>query len=143
MSLEVPFRRQGQSLRPVRWGAVRKLSCTHAEGCAGLYARCQVQRASHTAMPALQQLRRANNESPFFAAALDPERGQSAVAAGQLLDSLRQDWDSMEAEFEMLSAGDEQNFDLRRLLETQTDLVAKVDRLTAALVRYASLTYGS
>ncbi len=48
----------------------------------------------------------------------------------------------MEAEFAMLAAGDEKNFDLHRLLETQSQLVAKVDRLTAALVRYASLTYG-
>ncbi len=92
---------------------------------------------------AYQELRRANNENPFFAGALNPERGPSAVAAGELLTSLRKDWDTMEAEFTMLSAGDEKNFDLRRLLETQSALVAKVDRLTAALVRYASLTFGS
>ena len=92
---------------------------------------------------AYQELRRANNESPFFAAALNPERGASAVAAGELLASLRKDWDTMQDEFEMLAAGDEKNFDLRRLLETQSEVVAKVDRLAAALVRYASLTYGS
>ena len=92
---------------------------------------------------AYQELRRANNENPFFAAALNPERGRSAVAAGGLLSSLRKDWDTMEAEFAMLAAGDEKNFDLRRLLGTQSDLVSKVDRLAAALVRYASLTYGS
>ena len=57
--------------------------------------------------------------------------------------SLRQDWDGMQDEFTMLAAGDEANFDLRRLLETQSRLVAKVERLTAALIRYASLTYGS
>ncbi len=90
-----------------------------------------------------QELRRANNESPFFAAALNPARGASAVAAGELLASLRKDWDTMQAEFEMLAAGDEKNFDLRRLLETQSEVVAKVDSLAAALVRYASLTYGS
>ena len=94
-------------------------------------------------MAAYQELRRANNESPFFTTALNPERGPSAVAAGELLASLRKDWDTMEAEFAMLFAGDEKNFDLSRLLETQAELVAKVDRLTAALVRYASLTYGS
>ena len=64
-------------------------------------------------------------------------------AAGKLLVSLREDWDAMEVQFAILSAGDEQNFDLRRLLATQTRLVEKVERLTAALVRYASLTYGS
>jgi hypothetical protein len=89
------------------------------------------------------ELRRANDESPFFAAALDPERGVSARAAAQLLESLRADWDAMQTEFTILAAGDEQNFDLRRLLSTQARLVDKVERLTAALVRYASLTYGS
>ena len=90
-----------------------------------------------------QQVRRDNDESPFFTAALNPERGVSARAAGQLLGSLRDDWDAMEAQFVILAAGDEQNFDLRRLLETQSRLVEKVERLTAALVRYASLAYGS
>ena len=33
--------------------------------------------------------------------------------------------------------------DLRQLLAIQDRLVSKVERLTAALVRYASLTYGS
>jgi GNAT superfamily N-acetyltransferase len=92
---------------------------------------------------AYHEVRRANNESPFFAAALDPQRGVSAKAAGALLASLRQDWDAMQVEFAILAAGDEQNFDLRRLLDAQTRLVEKVERLTAALVRYASLTYGS
>jgi hypothetical protein len=91
---------------------------------------------------AYQENRRANNESPFFAAALDPERGPSAIAARALLASLRDDWDAIEAEFSVLAAGDEKNFDLSRLLKTQSELVAKVDRLAAALVRYASLTYG-
>ncbi len=92
---------------------------------------------------AYRELRRANDESPFFTAALDPERGVSARAASKLLVSLREDWDAMEAQFAILGAGDEQNFDLRRLLATQSRLVEKVERLTAALVRYASLTYGS
>jgi hypothetical protein len=92
---------------------------------------------------AYQQVRLANDENPFFAAALNPERGVSAHAAGELLSSLRHDWDVIEAQFVILAAGDEQNFDLRRLLTTQIRLVEKVERLTAALVRYASLTYGS
>lgn len=92
---------------------------------------------------AYQEVRRANQESPFFTAALDPQRGVSAKAAGQLLQSLRGDWDSIQSEFTILAAGDEENFDLRRLLETQALLVNKVERLTAALVRFASLAYGS
>ena len=92
---------------------------------------------------AYQELRRANNKNPFFAGALDPERSLSARAAGELLVSLREDWDSMQREFEILGTGDEQNFNLHRMLQTQARLVAKVERLTAALVRYASLTYGS
>ena len=57
--------------------------------------------------------------------------------------SLRKDWDDLSVEFRMLAAGDERNFDLRRMLEIQDRLVAKVERLTAAFVRYASRTYGS
>ena len=33
--------------------------------------------------------------------------------------------------------------DVRRLLEVQSRLVVKVERLTAAMVRYASMTYGT
>jgi hypothetical protein len=94
-------------------------------------------------LEAYRGIRRVNDESPFFAAALNPERGASATAAGQLLRSLRQDWDALAAEFRMLAAGDESNFDLRRMLEIQSRLVSKVERLTAALVRYASSAYGS
>jgi hypothetical protein len=90
-----------------------------------------------------QRVRRANDESAFFAEALDPSRGVSARAAGQLLVDLRRDWDDMEAEFEILEAGDEKNFDLQRLLDIQSRLVVKVERLTGALIRYASATYGS
>lgn len=88
-------------------------------------------------------LRKANQESPFFADALNPERGPSARAAGELLASLRRDWDDMQVQLTILEAGDVENFDLRKLLTIQSRLVAKVERMTAALVRYASLTYGS
>jgi hypothetical protein len=92
---------------------------------------------------AYRTMRRENDESPFFAAALDPKRGVSAKATGELLTSLREDWDAMQTQLTILAAGDEKNFDLRRLLETQSRLVGKVERMTAALVRYASLVYGS
>jgi hypothetical protein len=94
-------------------------------------------------LEAYRAIRRANDENPFFAAALDPKRGSSATAAGELLSSLRQDWDALAVEFRILAAGDETNFDLRRMLEIQARLVNKVERLTAALVRYASRAYGS
>ena len=109
---------------------------------AGIEARKSRQRLDGT-IEAYQELRKANRASPFFANALDPERGLSARAAGELLASLRTDWDDMQEQFAMLSAGDEANFDLRRMLEVQSGLVGKVERMTAALVRYASLTYGS
>jgi hypothetical protein len=88
-------------------------------------------------------LRKQNQASPFYAQALDPDRGSSARAAGELLASLRSDWDAMQDQFTILSAGDVENFDLRRMLGIHTTLVEKVERMTAALVRYASLTYGS
>jgi hypothetical protein len=89
------------------------------------------------------KVRRANDESPFMAEALNPERGVSARAAGELLFSLRKDWDSMQAQFVVLNAGDEQNFDVQQMIYTQRRVVDKIERLTAALFRYASLAYGS
>lgn len=88
-------------------------------------------------------VREANDQSPFYGAALDPERGPSARAARELLASLREDWDALEVQVGILAAGDERNFDLDQLLAIQTRLVDKVERLTAALVRYASFAYGS
>jgi len=83
-----------------------------------------------------------NDQSPFFAEALDPARGASAAARAKLFASLREDWDRMRGELAMLAAGDEQNFDLRHLLAIQSRLIAKIERLSAALLRYASRTYG-
>jgi hypothetical protein len=103
----------------------------------------QSRRSLRETLEAYESVRRANDESEFFAAALDPERGASAAAAGQLLASLRSDWDAMQREFTILAAGDEENFDLEQLLRIQRRMVEKVERLTAALIRYASLTYGS
>jgi len=94
-------------------------------------------------LDAYGQRRKANESSPFFAEALNPERSASAAAGAELLTDLRSDWDELSHEFEMLADGDEQNFDLRRLLASQSRLVDKVERLTAALIRYASLRYGA
>jgi hypothetical protein len=107
---------------------------------AGIDATANRKRLKQT-IAGYQELRRANQQSPFFAEALNPDRGQSAKAAGELLTSLRDDWDAMQGQFVMLAAGDEENFDL--VGSVQSRLVAKVERMTAALVRYASLTYGS
>jgi len=38
---------------------------------------------------------------------------------------------------------DDENFDTQRMLTIQARPVNKVERLTAALVRYASMAYGS
>jgi hypothetical protein len=43
----------------------------------------------------------------------------------------------------ILGAGDESNLDRRVLLGAQSRMVDKVERLTAALVRYANVAYGS
>jgi len=94
-------------------------------------------------LDAYQKRRQANEESQFFADALNPQRSVSSAAGAELLVNLRGDWDALRREFSILAAGDEKNFDLRRLLVSQTRLVDKVERLTAALVRYASLAYGT
>jgi len=96
-----------------------------------------------TSIQTYREIRRANDANEFFAAALNPERGVSAAAAAELLASLRADWDAMEVEFAMLAAGDEANFELETLLDTEASMVDKIERLTAALIRFASATYGS
>ncbi len=50
---------------------------------------------------------------------------------------------AIEKELDMLEAGDEINFDLHNLLATEKRLVAKLERFAAAVIRYASVTYGS
>ena len=87
--------------------------------------------------------RKTTQESPFFAAALSPERGINAKAAGELLKSLRDDWDAMQDQFTILAAGDVENFDLPQMLRIHARLAAKIERMTAALVRYAGVIYGS
>ena len=89
------------------------------------------------------QSRIARSSSEFFRAALDPNRGISAKAAGELRVSLTNDWEIMQEQLLILNAGDESNFDLRLLLLAQERMVNKVERLTAALVRYANVAYGS
>ncbi|TFG94305.1 MAG: hypothetical protein E4H11_07015 [Myxococcales bacterium] len=87
--------------------------------------------------------RHAYDANPLFAAVLNPERGVSARAAGELLASLRLDWDAMELQFADLAAGDDKNFDLQTLLDREEILVDKIQRFTAVIVRYASLAYGT
>ena len=85
----------------------------------------------------------ANDRDPTFAAALSPERGRAGKAAAEMLVSLRSDWAEVRAEFNMLGGGDEERFDLRRLLEAQKTLIHKIERFTAVIVQFANVTYGA
>jgi len=109
---------------------------------AGIDPSVHQKRLTETIEAYLQQ-RRAYDQNDLFAAVLNPERGASAKAAGELLASLRLDWDAMEMQFESLAAGDVKNFDLQALLDKEEILVDKVQRFTAVLLRYASLAYGT
>lgn len=86
---------------------------------------------------------KSNNSDPTFVAALSPERGAAGAAAKQMLIDLRGDWTELREEFTILGAGDEENFDLDRLLLTQARLIRKIERFTATLVRFANVTYGT
>lgn len=94
-------------------------------------------------MQAYDAARAANEQSPFFASALSEERGEAGTFARTLLGNLRADWVEMEKEFAILSAGDEKNFDLERLLKLHAQMVGRIERFTAAMVRYANIAYGS
>lgn len=85
----------------------------------------------------------ASQSDPFLSSAIDPQRGPTAQALGELIASMQGDWSSMARQLRLLQAGDEVNFDVGVLLDVQTELVAKIERVTAALMRYATLTYGS
>lgn len=87
--------------------------------------------------------RKAIAEMPFFVSALSPERGDSAVFAQTLLQNVRSDWDDMAREFQILRAGDAGNFDLDRLLALHDRMVGRIERFTAAMVRYANIAYGA
>lgn len=92
---------------------------------------------------AYRQVQKTNTASKFFQEALDPNRGISAKAAAELRGSLMNDWTVVQEQLLILKAGDESNFDLRLLLDAQERMVNKVERLTAALIRYANFAYGS
>jgi len=109
---------------------------------AGIDPSEHLKRLAQTVEVYLQQ-RRAYDQNDLFAAVLNPERGASARAAGELLASLRLDWDAMEMQFRSLEAGEVKNFDLQSLLDKEEILVDKVQRFTAVLLRYASLAYGT
>ena len=109
---------------------------------AGIDAKEQREALRET-MAAYDAARKANEQSPFFAAALSPERGEAGAFARSLLGNLRTDWSEMEKEFAILSAGDEKNFDLQRLLTLHGRMVGRIERFTAAMVRYANIAYGS
>lgn len=100
-------------------------------------------KALEQTMDGYLRTRKAVQESPFFAKALSPERGQTGEQARGLLGSLQSDWNAMQKEFEILNAGDEKNFDLDRLLERQNRMISRIERFTAAMVRYANIAYGN
>jgi hypothetical protein len=93
------------------------------------------------AIESYERTRVAVNESPFFEAALSRERGQAGVFAEGLLENLRTDWDEMQKQFAILDAGDEKNFDLDALLHRHDQFVGRIERFTAAMVRYANIAY--
>ncbi|MEM7413692.1 MAG: type IV pili methyl-accepting chemotaxis transducer N-terminal domain-containing protein [Myxococcota bacterium] len=83
------------------------------------------------------------NASQAITGAMGEDRGESGRLAAQLLAGLRGDWDEMRKEFQILDAGDAKNFDLERLLRLQDSMVGRIERFTAAVVRYANIAYGT
>jgi len=99
------------------------------------------QKKLQEAIEGYERGRQAVNDSPFFEAALSTERGQAGVFAAGLLEHLRTDWDEMQNQFSILNAGDAKNFDLDALLRRHTQFVGRIERFTAAMVRYANIAY--
>lgn len=95
------------------------------------------------AVESYREVRARNDESDFFQAAVNPKRGSAGERTGEILESIRSDWAAIESELAVLGAGDVRNFDPTELLGLQEAMVRKIERLTAALVQFASITYGS
>lgn len=77
-------------------------------------------------------------ESPILAAAQDPTRGQRAEIVKSLWHGMRADWERLRFEVDLAIDDRAEALDIRRMLERQRRLVGEMERLRAALSRYAA-----
>jgi hypothetical protein len=77
--------------------------------------------------------------SPVLAAAADPSRGPSAEIVATLWTGMREDWKRLRFEVDLAIEDRAEALDVRRMLNLQLRLVEEMERLRAALSRYAAV----
>jgi len=80
---------------------------------------------------------KALGSSPILTGAIAPSRGRSASFVGALWDSIQEGWARLRLEADVVIEGRVDGLDVRRMLKVQRELVDELDRLRAALSRYA------
>jgi hypothetical protein len=75
--------------------------------------------------------------SPILTQAMESSRGKSAQFVSRLWDSVQEGWGKLRFEADMALDGHADGLDIPRMLRVQRELVDDLDRLRAALSRYA------
>ena len=78
-------------------------------------------------------------ESPVLAAASDPARGPAAEVVQVSWKGMREDWERLRFEVDLAIEDRAEALDIERMLDLQIRLVGEMDRLRAALSRYAAV----
>lgn len=76
-------------------------------------------------------------ESPILSRAMAPSRGKGAEFVQRLWDSVQEGWGKLRFEADLALDGHADGLDIQRMLRVQRVLVDDLDRLRAALSRYA------
>jgi len=85
----------------------------------------------------LDQSLEALSTSPILTQASSPDRGKPSVFVQRLWDSIEEGWGKLRFETDLVLDGHAEGLDIQRMLRVQRELVDDLDRIRAALSRYA------
>lgn len=80
--------------------------------------------------------------SPILTQAMEPSRGKPAAFVSGLWSSIQVGWEKLRFEADLAIDGHAEGLDIQRMLRVQRDLVDDLDRVRAALSRYAQAVMG-
>lgn len=78
-------------------------------------------------------------KSSLLTQAMDPSRGKPAAFVSRLWESIQQGWEKLRFEATLALDGHADGLDIQRMLRVERDLVEDLDRVRAALSRYAQV----
>ena len=76
-------------------------------------------------------------ENPLLTQAMDPSRGRPGAFVSELWDSIQRAWGKLRFDANVAIDGQIKGLGIPRMLRSQRELVEDLDRLRAALSRYA------